>query len=270
MTIEAGAIFRLAASPDPEVQRILAYLATIDSGSVLTDGFRRATTNYGGTTTVDTVDVVLIMLQSVRLADPAYQAAAAQISTDIDIMDEASVQALQEIEEELRRQQRDRVRMRELAYRNEQGRFIFMTEDGTAAYYEDGMRLAEEDFVPVKQQLHATTKWDAWRASAAMNDRLLAEREQIHLHETARDQLRDDLAKGAISKDEAERRAQEIVESQPERVRRAYDAAKGATADTNAVPDTSLSADEEANLNAFSDSTPAGSYFHHRPPSGPS
>ncbi|MGH6922858.1 MAG: hypothetical protein ACRED5_03720 [Propylenella sp.] len=61
-------------------------------------------------------------------------------------MDEASVEALQEIEEELRALRQERARVRKLAYRDEEGCLIFMTEDESAAHFEGGRRLTNEAF----------------------------------------------------------------------------------------------------------------------------
>lgn len=240
MSINPGEEFKLKATPSPELARKLAYLAAQDNDSVLT-AVRSSRASYQGSGSGKArsgADMLLQVLMA-RLADPAYQALSEQINGKLDLMDEASVHALQEIEEELAELRRERERMREQAYRDEQGRRIFMTSDESAAYYEDGGRVEDERFAALKDRLRGKPTWDKWQDSFRREEGLTAEREQIHQHEARRDELRDDLATGSISKEEAQRRAQEIGESMPERVRRSYKALEERLPENAAVPDAS-------------------------------
>jgi hypothetical protein len=78
----------------------------------------------------------------------------------------------------------------------------------------------------------------------------MAEREQIHRHDEAREKLREDLAAGRISKEEAEQRERELDQSQPERMRGGNEARAGQKAENDTSADTAFNAEEEATLNA--------------------
>lgn len=81
------------------------------------------------------------LLRPTRLSDPAYLALAESINTELSLMDEASVNALQHIEPKLLDLRRRRDQMAKEACRDEQGRCVFMTRDETGARYEDGRAL---------------------------------------------------------------------------------------------------------------------------------
>lgn len=186
-----------------------------------------------------------------RLTDPAYQALSATINSELDLMDQASVQALQDIEQELQEIRKAREKMLEQAYLDEQGRRIFMTGDESAAYCEDGSQLEADEFAQVKERLRGKPTWDDFDAFDKREAELSAERDQIHRHDAERQQLREDLAKGAISGEEAKQREKEIAEAMPERVRHSYNAPEATAAENAAAPqDTVLSADELAALEA--------------------
>jgi hypothetical protein len=169
-----------------------------------------------------------LLLRMSRLADPAYQAMSARITEKLDHMDEASVIALQEIEEEIREIARERERLRERAYRDERGRRMFMTEDESAAYYEDGSRLGDDKLAIHKERLRGHTSWKEWERLGSRRQDLEIERDQIHAHDTERDRLREDLAEGRIPTEQAEQRERAIEDAMPARVRRIYAPAQAA------------------------------------------
>jgi hypothetical protein len=246
VTLQPGEEFKLRATPDQELLRKLAYLSAQDNDSVLTGG---TSSKSGHKSTAARASRTTDALMMARLADPDYQALSARINENLDRMDEASVRALQEIEEKLAELRRERERMLEEAYRDELGRAIFMTNDGTAAYYGDGGRVAADDFTRHKPHLRDRATWDEWQESYRREGELNTERDQIHAHDAARDQLREDLAAGKISKEEAERRERELAESLPDRARSSNEAATSQEAALNPAADTALSAEEEALLN---------------------
>jgi hypothetical protein len=237
------------------LQRKLAYLAAQDNDSVLTGNVRSPRTAHGSSS--DKAAKTADALMMARLADPAYQAMSARINDNLGRMDVASVHALQEIEEELTKLRREREQMLDKAYRDEQGRAIFMTKDGTAAYYEDGTKLEDDEFARHRGRLPGHTSWDAWQANQQEEDALKAERDLIHRHEAAREELREAVAQGSISKEEAEQREHDLEEKLPERVRDHFrqqrgespDHDAGADAGKDADSDLALSADEEARHN---------------------
>ena len=256
MTIDPGEEFKVRATPSPELLRKLAYLAAQGNDSVLTGGAKSPRTAYRSPAdkVASTADAVMLA----RLADPAYQALSARINDNLDFMDEASVHALQEIEEELAELRHERARMLEQAYRDDQGQRIFMTADGSAAYYEDGTRVAEDEFTQHKEHLRGKPTWDEWQQSHRREEELNAEREDIHQHDGEREKLREDLAEGKISKEEAERRERELEQSQPDRVRSNYQVRSGHKTGNGVTVDTELSAEEQALLNVRGTRTQEG------------
>lgn len=235
MTLRPGEEFRSVAAPSQELLRKLAYLAAQDTDSVLTGGVRSIRDTFRSADSRKAATGAEILLQLTRLADPAYQAASQRINEKLDRMDEASVIALQDIERELRALRREREKMMEQAYRDEQGRRIFMTGDGSAAYYEDGTQVDDETFALIRERLQGKPTWESWQDLFKRGDELTAERDEIHRHDAARGQLRDDLAQGRISLEEAERRELEIEQALPERSRRSYDALR--SIDETVAPD---------------------------------
>ena len=247
MTLNHGEEFKIKATPSPELARKLVYLAAQDNDSVLTGLKSTQNGHRGGEADRKSREA----LQLARLADPGYQALSATINGKLDAMDEGSVHALQEIEQELTELRKAREKMLEQAYRDEQGRRIFMTKDESAAYYEDGSTLEDDEFAQVKHRLRGKPTWEDLQGTFEQEDALEAERGQIHKHDAERQGLRDDLAEGAISEEEATEREQEIEQSMPERVRRSYKAPEATQAEDNAAPpDAELSADELAALDA--------------------
>lgn len=262
MTVRPGEEFRNIATPSQELLRRLAYLATQDSESVLTGGIRSIRDAFRSADSRHATASAEFLLQLTRLADPAYQAMSTRINEKLDRMDEASVIALQDIERELLKLRREREKMLEQAYRDEQGRPIFMTDDGSAAYYEDGARVEDDTFGQIKDRLRGKPTWEQFQEFERREAELAADRGVIHEHDAERERLRDDLAAGRITKEEAERREREIEEAMPERLRANY---KPAT--TDAGPNTALSAEEEAALNIRG--APAPGDPQHPAPPGP-
>lgn len=261
MTLHAAEEFRIRATPDQELLRRLAYLSAQGSESVLT-GLNSADASYRSSGRDQTRRATDAWLQMARLNDPVYQAMSARINEDFDRMDEASVLALQEIEQELLDLQRERERVLEHAYRDEQGRAIFMTQDERAAYYQDGLKLSEDEFAAMRDRLRGRPSWESWQGASDRREQLFAERDQIHAHEASRSELRDELARGSVSAEEAEIRAQEIADAMPERVRRKFESLPGYAAEAGPAP-APLSDRELAELTAAAvPAEPAGNLAH--------
>jgi len=140
--------------------------------------------------------------------------------------------------------------MLEQAYRDEQGRAIFMAKDGTAAYYEDGTKVADDEFATLKDKLKDKPNWDEWEAKGQRRDELLKERDLIHQHEAACEDLREAVTQGSISKEEAERREGELEEALPDRVREHFRSLRGETPDQDAGADAANDADSDLALSA--------------------
>jgi hypothetical protein len=165
-----------------------------------------------------------VLLYLARLNDSSYQALSQQINGQLDIVDEASVHSLQEIEQELIELRRQREQMLERAYRDDKGRGVFMTKDESGAFYEDGTRVADGEFEQMKERLRGRPTWDEWESLRKDESNLQTERDQIHDLQEQGNELREDLGKGGISKEEAQQRMKEIEEAMPDRLRRNYEA----------------------------------------------
>jgi hypothetical protein len=268
LAVNPGEEFNLQATPSQELLRKLAYLAAQDNDSVLTGSARgrSGTAARDSDTKAQRTDM---LLQMARLADPSYQALSAQINANLDLMDTASVHALQEIEGELRALREQRERMLEQAYRDDAGNAIFMRADETGAYYQDGTQLADEDFAEIRPHLEDRPTWDEFQDTFHQEQAFEAERDEIHRHDAQREELREDLAAGRISKEEAREREQELEESLPERMA-SYDALKsGASGPGSTQEEAALSADELAVLGARTEHV-AGSDANETPAAAPS
>ncbi|MFY0311164.1 hypothetical protein ACFMBG_14840 [Leisingera sp. D0M16] len=225
--IKPGEEFQNVAAPSREVLRKLVYLAEIDSDSVISGhaAQRGALATERANRSADDFHNINQMLaeqniRAARLADPAYQALATSIGEDFDRLDEASVVALLQIEEELAELHRQRERLHAEAFTDTEGRTIFATEDQNAAYYEDGARLSDETFQQIRHRLTGRPTHEEWLSSLRREEELFAERDRIHHNETERARLLEDLANGSISKEDARDRRQTIREELPERVRK--------------------------------------------------
>lgn len=205
------------------------YLDEIGSDAVLTNGAGdRADTASSGRRVASTSAMDLLqMLEQQRQREEQIQ----QINENFDAMDRASVEALQQIEEELLALRLEREQMLERAFRDERGRAIFMTEDESAAYYEDGTQLGDDEFRALRERLRGKPTWEQLQAQIKKENDLLAERGAIHTLQDERDQVREDLATGAISPAQAQIREQEIEAALPERVKRSYGSLQGKQAE---------------------------------------
>lgn len=241
MSLQPGEEFRIVATPSQELLRKLTYLAAVGSESVLTVaglGGNDAASDRKAAKADGVADIAQLIDQQ-----RARQRQIEQINETIDRMDEASVTALQEIEEELLAIRRDLDRMREEAYHDEQGNMILVNEAGTAAFYEDGTQLPDEEFEAIKELLRGRPTSDTYDASIEARDALLAERDLIHEHDALREQVREELSNGVITPEEAEERLADLTAAAPDRMKRILD---GGAADRDAAIDTTFSADEFA------------------------
>lgn len=218
--ISIGNDFRAVATPSQEQLRHLLYLAEQDNDSVLTVGVRAVgASGQEGKKDRDAAADALetqVTIQTARLADPAYQEMSARMNDELDQLDERSVSVLQQIEEALSDLRREREELLTRVYRDEHGRPIAMTEDGTAAYYvdEEGGRVDDETFLSIREDLEGGSTYEQFVRITESEQEFYARRDAIHEGMEAGDQLREDLAEGAISPEEAEQKIREIRESQ--------------------------------------------------------
>lgn len=213
MTLNPGEEFRLKATPDQALLLKLAHLANIGSGAVLTSGAGERIGNASSFRAA--AERTFEMIRMARLAGPDYQAMSARINGDLERMDENAVDVLQKIEHALTELRLKRERLQEQAYRDENGRPIAMTQDGTAAYYVDdaGGRVDDETFHQIEEYLVGKPPVEEFADVGRQEDELETLRADIQTEMANGDRLREELAAGAISKEEAEQRAGEIQDA---------------------------------------------------------
>lgn len=213
MTISPGEEFKAVATPGPEFWLRLAYLEVYGYGGVLTpfskDGGPAANRR------ASSAGSIAEMIRMARLADPDYQAMSVRINGDLDRMDENAVSVLQKIEHALIDLRLKRERLLEQTYRDENGRPIAMTTDGAAAFYVDepGGRVDDETFEQIREYLVGRPPMDEFLDVQRQKEELDTLRGDIQAGMSEGERLRDDLAAGSISAEDAERRSQEIHES---------------------------------------------------------
>jgi hypothetical protein len=215
MSVDDGNVFKNGATASQAVLLQLQFLESAGSGAVSTPVTENGGAPSRRTATADAVaDVMQVLIQQ------QHEEQIRLINQQLDRMDEASVRALQEIEDGLAAVRRERAKMREQAYHDEQGRAIFMKADASAAFYEDGTQLDDETFDATKDRLTGKPTWEALQSSLELEDALIDERNAIHTNDALREQLREDVAAGKISPADADQRLTEIEAAAPDRVRR--------------------------------------------------
>lgn len=137
MVYKLGDEFRSVATPSPELLRKLLYHATIDSGSVLTAGFKnpRAIGSERESDEEAAIDMAWLQLSE------SVQARIESLQQRVDGLDRASLLAVQETQERLDMTRRD-------ANRAKDGRRVYETEDGRTVFDEQGTEIARDGIDP--------------------------------------------------------------------------------------------------------------------------
>ncbi|MBN8995373.1 MAG: hypothetical protein J0H94_09110 [Rhizobiales bacterium] len=213
MSVDDGDVFKSSATAGQKLLLQLEFLAQAGSASVLTPATENGAPSRRTATASAVADTVMQLI-----VQQQHEEQIRLINERLDRMDEASVRALQDIEDELAEVRRERTKMREQAYHDEQGRAIFMKADASAAFYEDGTQLDDETFGAVKDRLTGKPTWDDLQNNFGKENDLLTAADQIHAHDATRNQIREDLAAGRISDEEAVNRLREAETTAPERL----------------------------------------------------
>jgi hypothetical protein len=247
MSLTSGDEFRAAATPTQELLLKLQALADAGGGAVMTAAESRATADrrVAGERTAD-------LVRMARLAEPAYQAMSMRIDEDLDRMDERAVDSLQKIEHALIELRLQRQRLLERTYKDESGRPIAITRDGSAAYYVDdaGGRVEEDMFLQIREKLAGMPVVEEFESIDDKVAALNAAREKIHDAQQQGGFLRDDLAAGDVSAEDAGRRSAEIQGSMTTALDEAEAALLGARGDDATAPDAGLNRTYEKALTA--------------------
>jgi len=178
-----------------------------------------------------------------RLADPAYREVWERVGEELNMADRASLIALEKARQHQAEAERALQELQERAARLPDGRRVYRTEDGTAAYDESNNRLTEAQMAQVPWEEGQPT-WeqrnrgfdDVQAASRDVRD-TEAYRERLH-------EIQQRHAAGEMSKDELEDLDKNFEADMPESVRRHYEAEKSiqpprhADHDQSALPDT--------------------------------
>ena len=137
MEYKLGDEFKAAGTPGPELLRKLLYYATVDSGSVLTAGFRSPEAVGSDRKSDQEADITTAWLQ----LSEAVQRRIESLQQRVDELDRASLLAMQEAQERLDMTRRD-------ANRAIDGRRVYETEDGRTVFDEQGTEVAHDEIDP--------------------------------------------------------------------------------------------------------------------------
>lgn len=137
MVYKLGDEFRAAGTPSPELLRKLLDYAAIDSGSVLTTGFKNPAAVGSERKSDEEADITMVWLQ----LSEAVQRRIDSLQQRVDELDRASLLAMQEAQERLDMTRRD-------ANRAIDGRRVYETEDGRTVFDEQGAEVARDEIDP--------------------------------------------------------------------------------------------------------------------------
>lgn len=157
----------------------------------------------------------------VGLATEAVMASEAQIKAfeaKLDHYDEATVHALMENQELLDAVTERIADMLARAYRMEDGRRVFKTEDGTQVFDEFGQEVGPDELDPNLIDEKRPT-WEAFSEAKTLEQELFAERADIIELQEKLDAARDDIAEGGISAADLDQLDADLLDAMPPTVR---------------------------------------------------
>ena len=210
--------FNIAAIPSPALARRLADLAAAGIGALnlgandLEERRRRMRRSD------QQVDAALM-----ELAASVYRETQMRLLTSIAIDGRAGKLALSDIDRQLLDLARQRTEALDKAPRLDDGRAMFLSDDGTSIYAEDGKRLSDaeqaEAIAEHGEQLRNGHSWEAFTAGNERAAALESERAQILEWEERREEWRRQVESGELTQDELEELEQQYEAALPERVR---------------------------------------------------
>lgn len=232
--------FNIVAVPPPALARRLADLAASGVGAVLIGRDDHLEEKRYRERRAQEMDAALL-----ELAVAVYRETQARILESFEIDRRATRLALAEIDRKMAELARERAEMIERAVKLDDGRAVFLSEDGKSIYTEDGERLsnveAERLLAERRGDLEAGDTWERFEGNGNEHDALEAERAWIVEWDRRRDELEDKVKRGELTQEEMEKLEREYAAQVPERVRE-----KRAQVDAGAGPSGALSADELA------------------------
>lgn len=154
------------------------------------------------------------------LLNLASQQAIEQFQQRLDELDRASKVALSRVEARIAADEEALIDMRGRASRAPDGRLVFRTRDGSAAYYEDENSV--EDLDAINWQSGAPD-WENYKELRDRTERSKEERDRIGEYRDRLDTVREKVSSGdALTEDELSELKQ-LAEEKPESVRATLD-----------------------------------------------
>lgn len=191
-----------------------------------------------------------------ELVMAVYRETQTRLLEQFDTDQRASRLAVSEIDKRLVQLAREQAEAIERAVKLDDGRAIFLSEDGQSIYTEDGERLSDEVAAELLEgrgeELRAGPSWEGFAAFSREREELLKERAEIIEWEQRREELRARVEGGELSQDELEALEREYEESVPDRVQAQRDAATEAA---------TLSVEELVTVSTDAPATPLAARF---------
>lgn len=156
-----------------------------------------------------------------RQADPVWCKLYEEVGEKLDRAEQASLLALRDALRREEQARRELEELRERAARLADGRRVYRTGDGTAAYDEDGNRLSDDEFAGVAWNDSQPSWEEECKVTRNWND-AAAEVEEVKAYRSHVGEMRHRHAKGDLSQDELEQMGEELEADMPESVRRHY------------------------------------------------
>lgn len=254
-----GEEFKLKATPSQELLRKLAYLAAQDNDSVLSvvkaNAPGRGASESRSRRTADT------LLQMTLMNDPAYRAMYERVGEKLDAADRATLKALEEARLRETQARRAYDELQERAAQLPDGTRVYRTEDGKAAYDENGRQLTAEEQASVDWQ-QGQPSWEEREQSRQRLDDAFRERAEVEQYQERVGELKRRHAEGDLSPEELKELDRAFGNDMPEAVRRHFEAEQGgAPRDEASIPRTGSVASHVLGDSALSAQPPAQSAF---------
>lgn len=141
----------------------------------------------------------------------------AAFEAELDIYEEATVKALMENERKLDEVTKDIEQMLDDAQVLPDGRRVFKTKDGLRVFDEHGIELSPSEIDP-DDIADWHTRWEPYQSKVEEYDALVQEREEILEFQAEVDEVRDEVAKGNVTKDKLEEFGDRLAARAPKAV----------------------------------------------------
>lgn len=196
--------FNLIAIPSPALARRLANLAETGASSLQTSFSRRIEEKRERTRRED--DDLFMEFWELTMA--VYRETQARLQEQFAIDEEASRLAKERIDQRLAELAQERQDMIDRAVKLEDGRAVFLSEDGTSVYTEDNERLPDEEagklLAERRDELEAGATAEEWNRKREERAELTAQRDALIEWDGRREEWKAKVESGALTQDELE------------------------------------------------------------------